>query len=170
MGDLRDHWEGVYATKAETAVSWYQRHSTRSLAYVTAAAGLASHIVDIGGGASTLVDDLLELGYANVTVLDISETALAKAKARLGDRASRVTWIAADITRWQPPRLYGVWHDRAVFHFLTKAEDQDAISRRCEPVRSAERPWSWRRSPWTDRRSAAASRYSDTARRPWRHV
>jgi SAM-dependent methyltransferase len=126
MGDLRDHWEGVYATKAETAVSWYQRHSTRSLAYVTAAAGWASHIVDIGGGASTLVDDLLERGYANVTVLDISETALAKAKARLGDRASRVTWIAADITRWQPPRLYGVWHDRAVFHFLTKAEDQDA--------------------------------------------
>jgi SAM-dependent methyltransferase len=126
MGDLRDHWEGVYSTKAKTAVSWYQRHSDRSLAYVTASAGRTSHIVDIGGGASTLVDDLIERGYANVTVLDISEAALAKAKARLGDAASRVTWIAADIMRWHPPRLYAVWHDRAVFHFLTKVEDQDA--------------------------------------------
>ena len=126
MGDSRDHWEGVYATKAETAVSWYQRHSNRSLAYVTASAGWASHIVDIGAGSSTLVDDLLERGYANVTVLDISETALAKARSRLGDRASGATWIVADITRWHPPRLYDVWHDRAVFHFLTKAEDQDA--------------------------------------------
>jgi SAM-dependent methyltransferase len=126
MADVRDHWEGVYSTKAETAVSWYQRHSNLSLAYVTASAGTASHIVDIGGGASTLVDDLLERGYGNVTVLDISDAALAKAKARLGDAASRVTWIVADITRWHPPRLYAVWHDRAVFHFLTKAEDQDA--------------------------------------------
>jgi SAM-dependent methyltransferase len=126
MADLRDHWEGVYSTKAETAVSWYQRHSNQSLAYVTAAAGKASHIVDIGGGTSTLVDDLLERGYANVTVLDISDAALAKAKARLGERASRVAWIVADITRWCPPRLYDVWHDRAVFHFLTKTKDQDA--------------------------------------------
>lgn len=129
MGDLRGHWEGVYATKAETAVSWYQRHSYRSLAYVTALASKASHIVDIGGGASTLVDDLMERGYANVTVLDIADAALAKAKSRLGANASRVTWIVADITRWRPPRSYDVWHDRAVFHFLTKAEDQDAYIR-----------------------------------------
>jgi hypothetical protein len=126
MGDLRDHWEGVYSTKAETAVSWYQRHSTRSLALVTASADRASHIVDIGGGASTLVDDLLERGYTNVTVLDIAEAPLAKARSRLGAKASRVTWIVADVTRWQPPRLYDAWHDRAVFHFLTKAEEQDA--------------------------------------------
>ena len=126
MGDLRDHWEGVYSTKAETALSWYQRHSNQSLAYVAAAAGKASHIIDIGGGSSTLVDDLLERGYENVTVLDISGAALAKAKARLAGRASRVAWIVADITRWRPPRLYDVWHDRAVFHFLTKAEEQDA--------------------------------------------
>ncbi|MCW5736139.1 MAG: class I SAM-dependent methyltransferase [Enhydrobacter sp.] len=126
MGDLRDHWEGVYSARAETAVSWYQRHSNQSLAYVTATAGKASYVIDIGGGASTLVDDLLERGYANVAVLDISDAALAKAKARLGGRASRVTWIVADITRWRPPRLYGVWHDRAVFHFLTRTEDQDA--------------------------------------------
>ena len=126
MGDPRDHWEGVYTTKAETAVSWYQRHSSRSLAFVTAATGSTSHIIDIGGGTSTLVDDLLERGYANVTVLDIAEAALTKAKARLGEKAQRVTWVSVDVTLWHPPRLYDVWHDRAVFHFLTRAQDQEA--------------------------------------------
>jgi trans-aconitate methyltransferase len=124
--DSRGHWEVVYGTKAEDAVSWYQRHSSRSLAYVTAAAGWASPIIDVGGGASTLVDDLLARGFADVTVLDIAESGLAKAKARLGRQASRVKWIVADIRRWQPPRTYEVWHDRAVFHFLTAAEDQEA--------------------------------------------
>jgi len=126
MGNLRRHWDDVYAAKAENALSWYQRRSSRSLAYVTAAASWASPIIDVGGGASTLVDDLLERGYADVTVLDIADAGLAKAKVRLGERASRVHWIVADITRWHPPRLYEVWHDRAVFHFLTTAEDQDA--------------------------------------------
>ena len=126
MGTPRNHWENVYAAKAEKDLSWYQRHSSRSLAYVTAAANWASPIIDVGGGASTLVDDLLELGYANVTVLDIAELSLAKAKARLGERAFRVKWIVADIRRWQPPCLYEVWHDRALFHFLTADEDQAA--------------------------------------------
>jgi hypothetical protein len=126
MAEQRRHWDDVYATRAESALSWYQRRSSRSLAYVTAAATWASPIIDIGGGASTLVDDLLVRGYASLTVLDISETGLARAKARLGARASAVTWIVADIRRWHPPRLYEVWHDRAVFHFLTTTDDQDA--------------------------------------------
>jgi len=126
MGDLRSHWDNVYTTKAEKGLSWYQRRSSRSLAYVTAAASWVSPIIDVGGGASTLVDDLLERGYANITVLDIAEAGLIKAKVRLGEQASRVNWIVTDVRRWHPPRLYEVWHDRAVFHFLTTAEDQDA--------------------------------------------
>lgn len=126
MTHQRSHWDSVYATKAEKTLSWYQRHSSRSLAHVMAAATWASSIIDIGGGASTLVDDLLERGYADLTVLDISETGLTKAKVRLGEKASRITWIVADVRSWHPPRLYEVWHDRAVFHFLTTTEDQDA--------------------------------------------
>ena len=126
MDDLRSHWDRVYTGKAGKALSWYQRHSSRSLAYVTAAATWASPIIDVGGGSSTLVDDLLERGYADVTVLDIAESALASGKVRLGEQASRVKWIVADIRRWHPPRLYDVWHDRAVFHFMTTAQDQDA--------------------------------------------
>jgi methyltransferase family protein len=126
MGDPRGHWEEVYKSRAETAVSWYQPHSDRSLAYVTGAADKAAPIIDIGGGASTLVDDLLSRGYSDVTVLDVAETALAKSKARLGPQASKVSWIAADITRWRPPRRYQVWHDRAVFHFLTTSDQQAA--------------------------------------------
>src|SRR5262245_10145907 len=118
MGSSRSQWDDVYATKAETAVSWYQCQPSRSLAYITASAGPTTPIIDIGGGASTLVDDLLKRGFADVTVLDISEAGLTKARNRLEERASRVSWVVADITRWQPTRRYGVWHDRAVFHFL----------------------------------------------------
>lgn len=140
MRNRRSHWEGVYATKAENALSWYQRHSSQSLAYVTAAASWASPIIDVGGGASTLVDDLLERGYADLTVLDIAATGLAKAKVRLGQQASRVNWIVADIRRWHPPRLYEVWHDRAVFHFLTTADDQDAY---ISALQAGTRPGAW---------------------------
>lgn len=126
MADVRDHWENVYSTKAETAVSWYQPRSERSLAHVAAAAGPADPIIDIGGGASTLVDDLLLRGFVDVTVLDVAEAALSKSKARLGARAGEVHWIVADITQWQPDRRYKVWHDRAVFHFLTGDAQQKA--------------------------------------------
>lgn len=126
MRNRRSHWDDVYAAKAEDTLSWYQRHASRSLACITAMASWASPIVDVGGGASTLVGDLLERGYANLTVLDIAEAGLAKAKARLGKRASSVNWIVADARHWHPPRPYEVWHDRAVFHFLTTPEDQDA--------------------------------------------
>ena len=126
MADVRDHWEDVYKTKAETAVSWYQPQSARSLAWIASVAGPAAPIIDVGGGASTLVDDLLANGFSHVTVLDVAEAALAKSKARLGARAGEVSWIVADITKWCPERRYEVWHDRAVFHFLTEDAQQAA--------------------------------------------
>ncbi len=127
MGSSRSHWEDVYTAKAETAVSWYQRHPVRSLQMIAAAApDRMVPLIDIGGGASTLVDDLLAEGFGDVTVLDVAEAALAKSKARLGAAKARVSWIVADITQWQAQRRYRVWHDRAVFHFLTDAASQDA--------------------------------------------
>jgi len=127
MVGTRSHWEDVYTSKAENAVSWYQPHSVRSLEWIASAAPARdAAIVDIGGGASTLVDDLLARGYSDLTVLDVAEAALTKAKDRLGGKAARITWIVADITQWAPPRAYDVWHDRAVFHFLTKPAQQDA--------------------------------------------
>ncbi len=117
--EQRTHWEAVYRTKAATETSWYQPVLQRSLELIQAAAvppGAA--ILDVGGGASTLVDHLLAAGFTDVTVLDIASTALAQARARLGAKAACVQWIAADITTWQPTRRYVVWHDRAVFHFL----------------------------------------------------
>lgn len=127
MGDARDHWDNVYATKAETAVSWFQLHSARSLELIGSASpdGRAA-VIDVGGGASTLVDDLLARGFADVTVLDIAEPALERAKARLGKNADKARWIVADITRWTPARTWDIWHDRAVFHFLTDRASQDA--------------------------------------------
>ncbi|MFC3652930.1 class I SAM-dependent methyltransferase [Dyella humi] len=123
MSDTRQHWEQVYQSKAADAVSWYQAHPTTSLAFIAdSALALDSPIIDVGGGASTLVDHLLELGYSNVTVLDISAPALLQAQARLGaSKARQVHWLPEDVTRFAPSRSYALWHDRAVFHFLTDA-------------------------------------------------
>ena len=120
----REHWEGVYTTKGETAVSWYQPHADQSLQLIQKAS--PTSIVDIGGGASTLVDDLLSHGLGDISVLDISESALSRSKARLGEKAAKVDWIVADITQWKPQRRWDVWHDRAVFHFLTGDCEQAA--------------------------------------------
>lgn len=120
MNDTRQHWEQVYQSKAADAVSWYQAHPTTSLAFI-AHSGLAldAPIIDVGGGASTLVDYLLERGHSDVTVLDISAPALLQAQARLGAaKARQVHWLAEDVTRFAPLRSYALWHDRAVFHFL----------------------------------------------------
>ncbi|WP_374442963.1 class I SAM-dependent methyltransferase [Stella sp.] len=125
--DRESHWQGVYGSKAETAVSWYEAQPRQSLDLIRRAApDGAAGVIDVGGGASTLVDHLLAAGYRDLTVLDISDHALARAKARLGAAASRVAWIVTDVTRWQPARTWDVWHDRAVFHFLTAPDDQDA--------------------------------------------
>lgn len=129
--DRRAHWEQVYTTKAETAVSWFESTPAVSLALIRATG--AAHddaIIDIGGGASRLVDHLLAEGYAAVSVLDLSERALAAARVRLGQRAAAVTWIAADVTAWEPDRTYAVWHDRAAFHFLTAPQDRAAYAAR----------------------------------------
>lgn len=123
--DRKQHWDTVYTSKAETEVSWFQDNPAVSLALIEQAAiAPDAAIVDIGGGASRLVDALLARQYRSVTVLDIAADALAKSKARLGEQAADVTWIVADITRWQPPRQYALWHDRAVFHFLTDPADR----------------------------------------------
>jgi trans-aconitate methyltransferase len=123
--DTQSHWDKAYTEKAENQVSWFQAVPARSLAMIAAASPRGS-VIDVGGGASRLVDALLEAGHGDVTVLDISQAALAKAKARLGEKAARVDWICADITEWRPARQWDNWHDRALFHFLTEAEAQDA--------------------------------------------
>lgn len=123
----REHWQGVYAKHAVDEVSWYQERPATSLALVRrAAAPPGAAVVDVGGGASRLVDALLDDGYVRVAVLDVSETALARARARLGERAGRVEWLAADVTRWRPARPFDVWHDRALFHFLVDSGERAA--------------------------------------------
>lgn len=127
MGGSRSHWDNVYVTKAETAVSWFQPHSIRSLELIDSASpDRKASVIDVGGGAATLVDDLLARGFGDVTVLDIAEPALEQAKVRLGRAGDRVQWIVADITHWSPERTWDIWHDRAVFHFLTERTQQDA--------------------------------------------
>ena len=126
MGGSRGHWEDVYAAKSETAVSWYQPHSVRSLELIEQAApDRGAAVIDVGGGASTLVDDLIGRGFSDLTVLDIAPAALERSKARLRKAAAKVTWIVGDITHWTPPRTWDIWHDRAVFHFLTERAQQD---------------------------------------------
>ncbi len=124
--DRKQHWEHVYATKPLTDVSWYQPLPATSLTLIEASGGTAhAAIIDVGGGDSLLVDALLDRGDTQLTVLDLSGAALARAQARLGTRASAVTWIEADATHATlPAGSIDVWHDRAVFHFLTDAADR----------------------------------------------
>jgi ubiquinone/menaquinone biosynthesis C-methylase UbiE len=127
------HWEGVYTKKGENEVSWYQESPAPSLELIAqVGATPASAIIDIGGGASRLVDNLIDQGFKDVTVLDLSEAALEAAKARLGDRAVQVHWIVADATVWEPQKAYDIWHDRAAFHFLTEDRDRAAYVARLE--------------------------------------
>jgi 2-polyprenyl-3-methyl-5-hydroxy-6-metoxy-1,4-benzoquinol methylase len=121
------HWETVYATKGENEVSWFQENPAPSLELIDLVGSTSeSAIVDIGGGASRLVDSLVARGFNRVTVLDISEAGLEATKARLGKRASRVQWIVADVTKWCSTQTFDVWHDRAAFHFLTESADKAA--------------------------------------------
>jgi len=127
----KNHWERIYSTKATDAVSWYQEHAVSSLQLIHAT-GIQkdASIIDVGGGASTLIDDLLAAGYSNLTILDLSHAALEAARERLGSQAAAVRWLEADIIRIDLPRLnYDLWHDRAVFHFLTAEGDRAAYVR-----------------------------------------
>jgi SAM-dependent methyltransferase len=127
------HWENVYETKGEREVSWFQESPAPSLELIAlAGATPSSAIIDIGGGASRLVDSLLAQGYRDLTVLDLSSAALAASRERLGGDAARVNWIVADVTTWQPSERYEVWHDRAAFHFLNAPEEQAAYVNRLQ--------------------------------------
>jgi len=121
----KDHWENIYSDKKAIEVSWYQQCPEKSLALIksTGVDSLAS-IVDIGGGASTLIDYLLAAGYKKLSVLDISHAAIAQAKTRLGEQADSVEWLEQDITNFVAKESFDVWHDRAVFHFLTEEDDR----------------------------------------------
>jgi len=129
--ETKSHWEHVYTTKRPTEVSWYRPHLDVSLGLIRAAVHQrAARIIDVGGGEATLVDDLLALGYSNLAVLDIAETALAVARARLGAEASKVSWLCGDVTAFPfRPAEFDVWHDRAVFHFLTDVAARAAYVR-----------------------------------------
>jgi trans-aconitate methyltransferase len=123
----QSHWQSVYLNKGEQEVSWTQLDPQPSLGLIERFAGdRSASIIDIGGGASRLVDALVDHGFAAVTVLDLSEAALESAKARLGGRSVSVQWIAADATAWQPPNTFDIWHDRAALHFLVEARDRAA--------------------------------------------
>ena len=121
----KDHWESIYKDKSPLEVSWHQQKPTISLSLIRKIAqNNADFIIDVGGGASTLSDFLLEDGFRNITVLDLSSNALAHAKQRLGDKSVFIEWKIEDVTNFAPTHKYDIWHDRAVFHFLTEKEDR----------------------------------------------
>jgi len=121
--DRKNHWETVYENKQANEVSWTQENPKTSIDFIHEThLGKTTRIIDIGGGDSKLVDYLLNEGYENITVLDISAKALERAKKRLGKNAEKVQWIVSDITEFKPETTYDIWHDRATFHFLTTAE------------------------------------------------
>jgi trans-aconitate methyltransferase len=124
-GGSAGHWETIYRTRSPDELSWYQAVPRRSLELIQATGvALTASILDVGGGASPLVDHLLAGGYTDVSVLDIAPAALEQAKTRLGPAATRVQWIAADVTDFHPERRYALWHDRGVFHFLVTLSEQ----------------------------------------------
>jgi len=131
-----EHWNTIYRQKSPEQMSWYEPKISASLYWfeknkIPPRAG----VIDIGGGDSTLVDDLLRMGFQDITVLDVSETAIQRAQARLGALASRVTWIVSDILDFKPQRHYMVWHDRATFHFLLNPEEINTYTRlACQSV------------------------------------
>jgi len=135
MSDRTTHWDNVYATKGEAEVSWFQDSPATSLEMIRSASpDHTAAIIDIGGGASRLVDALLQDGYRDIAVLDLSANALDAAKKRIGTAASEIDWIVADATTWRPARTWDVWHDRAAFHFLTDPQHRAAY---VERLRSA---------------------------------
>jgi 2-polyprenyl-3-methyl-5-hydroxy-6-metoxy-1,4-benzoquinol methylase len=125
--DRKQHWEDVYRQKAEDTVSWFQQRPEISLALIhNTKLAKDEPLIDVGGGASRLVDHLLAEGFKDITVLDIADSALEKTRKRLGKTEAQVHWLAVDVTQWRPRQTYHLWHDRAVFHFLTEPADRAA--------------------------------------------
>lgn len=124
MSARADHWDSAYTTSGPTEVSWFDPGGSESAGLVKSLVTPGEPIIDVGGGASELVDHLLDDGYGPLTVLDVSEAALTTARTRLGAASAKVDWIADDVTRWSPSGTYALWHDRAVFHFLTEPDDR----------------------------------------------
>lgn len=125
--ERQTYWDNIYSQRQHTGLGWYQAHPETSLRLIAASGiGQNAALIDIGGGASLLVDKLVGAGYEKVTVLDISAAAIAAAQARLGERAGAVRWLAQDVTAFAPREKYALWHDRAVFHFLTEAAERRA--------------------------------------------
>lgn len=128
--DRRQHWDRIYESKSSDEPSWYQAHPLTSLRLIASTGvGKDARIIDAGGGDSLLVDRLLDQGFRDVTVIDVSTHALQRARERLGGRARRVDWICGDVLEFHPAETFDVWHDRAVFHFLTDAIDRAAYVR-----------------------------------------
>ncbi len=133
----REHWDGVYATKATDHVSWYQAHPATSLRLLKAVSDQAASVIDVGAGASTLVDELLAQGWGDITVLDVSNEALELVRARLASHGLAFSGVVCDLLTWVPERTYDVWHDRAVLHFLGQPKDR---ARYVETAAQAVRP------------------------------
>jgi len=131
MSDRKQHWEQVYTDKSPLDVSWYQQEPTISQRLIQDSVSDRNQpVLDVGGGASVLVDRLQERGFTNLSVLDISANALEHAKQRLGQASDQIEWYACDVTEFSPPHQYACWHDRAVFHFLTDADDRQKYVQR----------------------------------------
>ena len=125
--DLKEHWNSIYRNKDLKQVSWHQDMPSLSLALISMVTmDRNARILDVGAGTSTLVDNLLDIGYRNLGILDISETAIEITKERLGDKAQKIEWFLSEVTKFQPPHLWDIWHDRAVFHFLTEDYERKA--------------------------------------------
>ena len=138
MSDRKSHWENVYSDKSPLEVSWYVKQPVLSMQLIhNAQVAPDAQVIDIGGGSSVLVDHLCDNGYTNISVLDISANALAYAQDRLADKADTIEWYEEDITRFNPPHRFSLWHDRAVFHFLTEQSDRrkyvDVLKHALEP-------------------------------------
>jgi hypothetical protein len=139
-GDRADHWDDAYTTRGSEGVSWFQSEPAVSIELIEALGiDRSAPVIDVGGGASVLADRLLDLGFTDVSVLDVSEVALEAGRQRIHD-ADRVEWLREDILTWQPGRRYELWHDRAVFHFLTDPEDR---KRYIETMVSGVAPGGW---------------------------
>ncbi|UZH55360.1 class I SAM-dependent methyltransferase [Salinimicrobium tongyeongense] len=138
MNGSRQHWDKVYSEKAPTEVSWYEPMPQISLELIRSC-GISEDaaIIDIGGGDSFLAEFLISLGYTNVTVVDISSKAIARAKERMCEKADEVKWIVADVSNFEPERQYDLWHDRAAFHFLTAGQEKQAY---LEKLKNAVKP------------------------------